>query len=717
MNDITHVDVFPVIPQAIPKLFAYTIKVVSDDASAIGGKLAYRLRRQFSGNWVWCGGQIVTDKPAQEEAIKEFLKQLWAEEPFKEVQSVVLNTTWIPSAWEQADFVARGLLANYQTEIRKVLEPRKQNFGKIRIDRDYTLRGWAVNNEPAVSITVSSNILHTQLLHELASTLKSPQELIGMMVAVIPKDFRGTIVEISGNVREMREWLLSKSNDETTRNLISHAPDDELTVKIETRTSHYIYIASMLRPIVRMGDLEKFGANSRQISKALRLDPQTRYSLVREIAAIGKKHGILADGFDSSLLPRAFLRPSDVAFDPKLRVGNDQIHQSEGQRIYRSLEKHGVFKRSTAFPDKERPIKIGIINASSQVAQQELMSFLRELKLALEKLDFSIQSVKVNGQRQQKIERLSRAELEKAINSLQTQKPDILLALFPGSAHLDEWEDEEEESMYHVFKSLTIRYGIPSQVVYEDTFSERYAMDNIVLGILAKTGNVPFILAKPLPYADIVVGIDIARRTKSNLSGTMNATAIARIYFSDGQFLRYVIHDAPIEGETIPSSILRSLFPLKEFQGKRVVIHRDGQFRGREKSALKEWAKQIRAEFYLVEVIKSGAPRLYHQNAVASAIDRPPKGTAFKISDTEAFLVSSLPPFKDNTPRPLHIRTEPTFPIENAIHSVLSLTLLHYGSVREPRLPVTIHYSDKIAELSLLGIKPKDLEGDVPFWL
>ncbi|WP_155818163.1 hypothetical protein [Anaerolinea thermophila] len=86
-------------------------------------------------------------------------------------------------------------------------------------------------------------------------------------------------------------------------------------------------------------------------------------------------------------------------------------------------------------------------------------------------------------------------------------------------------------------------------------------------------------------------------------------------------------------------------------------------------------------------------------------------------SNTEAFLVSSLPPFKGSTPRPLQIRTEPSFRIENAIHSVLSLTLLHYGSVREPRLPVTIHYSDKIAELSLLGIKPKDLEGDLPFWL
>ncbi|MCF2971370.1 hypothetical protein L1047_09215 [Synechococcus sp. Nb3U1] len=714
MDMIIYVDVFPVIPQALPKLSAYTIKAVSDDVSAIGGKLAYRLRNKFGGNWVWCGGQIITDKPPQDEAIEEFLKQLWTEERLNDVLSVTLNTKWEPSAWEQGEFTARGLLANHQAEIRRVLEPKKQNFGKIRVDRDYALRGWAVNNEPAISITVSSNIFHTQLLHEFAATLKSPQELVGMMVAVTAKDFKGTIVEITGNVREMRERLLSKSSDEMTRNLISRAPDDELTVKIETRTSQYIYIASMLRPVVRMGDLKKFKVKPRQVSEALRLDPQTRYTLVREIAAIGKNNGILANSFNSESLPQAFLGPHDVAFEPKLRVGDDKIHQ--GQRIYESLEKHGAFKRSNAFPDKKHPIKIGVINASSQVAQQALMTFLRKLKAALEKLNFSIQSVEVNGQRQQKIERLSRANLENAINCFESAKPDIFLALFPGSAYHDEREEGEEASMYHVFKSLTMRLGIPSQVVYEDTFSEKYAMDNIVLGILAKTRNVPFVLAKPLPYADIVVGIDIARRAKQKLSGTMNATAMARVYFSDGQFLRYIIHDAPIEGETIPSSILRSLFPLKEFQGKRVVIHRDGQFRGGEKSALKEWAKQIGAEFHLVEVIKSGAPRLY-QSTSASAIDRPPKGTAFKISDTEAFLVSSLPPFKGSTPCPLQIRTELSFSIENAIHSALSLTLLHYGSVREPRLPVTIHYSDKIGEFSLLGIKPKDSEGDVPFWL
>src|SRR5690606_932808 len=133
------------------------------------------------------------------------------------------------------------------------------------------------------------------------------------------------------------------------------------------------------------------------------------------------------------------------------------------------------------------------------------------------------------------------------------------------------------------------------------------------------------------------------------------------------------------------------------------VIHRDGYFRGRGKEALKSWADEINATFHLVEVIKSGCPRVYAQ--AAEGIQQPEKGSAFLLQETEALLVSTLPPFRDATPRPLRIRVEPPFSIEQALHSVLSMSILHYGSLRPPKLPVTIHYSDKIAYMALKGIK------------
>jgi len=44
------------------------------------------------------------------------------------------------------------------------------------------------------------------------------------------------------------------------------------------------------------------------------------------------------------------------------------------------------------------------------------------------------------------------------------------------------------------------------------------------------------------------------------------------------------------------------------------------------------------------------------------------------------------------------------------------MTLLHWGSIKPPRLPVTTHYADKIGQFLLEGII-SDLEGYIPFWL
>ena len=253
-----------------------------------------------------------------------------------------------------------------------------------------------------------------------------------------------------------------------------------------------------------------------------------------------------------------------------------------------------------------------------------------------------------------------------------------------------------------------------------DTMRNRYAMPNVVLGIVGKTGSIPYVLEKPLEYADVVVGIDIARRPKERLDGSVNVAAVARIYLSNGEFVKYVLHDEPIDGETLPPELLQNMFPSSEFGGKRVVIHRDGLWRGKEKRILVDWAEEIGATFHLVEVIKSGAPRLYSCRSFERGPDgvgQPEKGTTLKLSPREA-IIASTPPSSDNaTTRPLRIRTESSLTIEEALHSVMSMTLLHYGSVRQPRLPVTVHYSDEIAGLALMGVKPRDLVGKKLYWL
>lgn len=711
MSPKSFVDVFPIESKAIPPLFAYSLKTGNGEPTTVGGKLAYRLSNQVGGMWVWTNDLLLSDTILSDEKISTFLRTIWAngDEVLKDIQAIELVKDWVPTKLDQAEFVARGILPKHEKEVFAFLKPKGQDFGRIRIERDFSVRGWVVEEIPAVSIMLSSNVIHKQTLAQHLASGRNPAETIGLMVASINDDLKGEIAEVVGTLSQNREWLLAKTSKEANRRAIQSAPDSEMTFRVETRGGKYIYIASALRPIVRMNDLERFGVDPRSVAKAVRFEPHVRFALVDQIASVFQKYGVIGKRFDSEKLPSSFISATEIGFHPELKVGKGIIHRA-GQKIMSSLVQNGLYNRFSGFPDINHPIIVGLIDATPSSVKRTRNEFLRSLQSGLKRLNFGIKSVDP-----QTITEITHANLERVIDQVAKSNPNIILVLFPGSPKQAE-EDDDEGSIYHLLKGLTIGRNIQTQVIYEDTFTEEYAMDNIILGILAKTQNIPFVLAKPLPFADIVVGMDIARRRKKALAGSVSATAIARIYFSDGKLMRYVIHDAPIDGETIPSVVLRKFFPQREFQGKRVVIHRDGYFRGEEKSALKEWAKEIGATFYLVEVIKSGAPRLYSQNG-GMGIDRPEKGTAFKLNPREAFLISSLPPFKGNTPRPLQIRVDNGITVEQALNSILSLTLLHYGSVREPRLPVTIHYSDKIAEFSLRGIKPKDLEGDLPFWL
>jgi len=106
---------------------------------------------------------------------------------------------------------------------------------------------------------------------------------------------------------------------------------------------------------------------------------------------------------------------------------------------------------------------------------------------------------------------------------------------------------------------------------------------------------------------------------------------------------------------------------------------------------------------------------------VQGKIDQTGKQTIFYLDEQTAFIVTSPPPaFKNiakTTAQPLKIRNLSTLSLKQALLSVISLTLLHYGSVRPPRLPVSTHASDKIAGFYLRDIRPHQTKGDKPFWL
>ena len=699
---VDFVEVFPVGPSIASALSAYELEIGGTERNLIGGKLAYRLLREVGGHWVWTSNRLVTDNPQDDDRLEAIVSSLWRDQPdtYKDLRGLRCDESWLPNAQVPADFVARGLFRDIYADIRNVLATHEHDLGSARVERAHEVRGWVVDGEPSVSLSISSRLIYRSDLAEYARSVTRPDDLKGLWVGAKQSTLKGEIVEIAGPLHEHRTRLLSLTQEEETQQLLRSAPDEEVVVRVASGRNEYDYAASALRIILRTSDFARFRIRATDVTKALRLAPSQRASIVKEIADLAKSNRLIGDGYNSRSHPGLFLSQSDLDFHPELRLGSDVVREYREANILNDIKRHGLYCPSPSYQGQK--IRVGLLKGTDR-GGDELVS---NLSPVFEELGHSVElSCTV------RLPDLERSSIERAVSQLADKGAQIVLAVLPD----DVGEDEDDWGVYHNLKSITIGRGIPSQAVYKSTARRKHAFANIVLGMLAKTGSIPYTLAKPLPYADMVLGLDIARERKRQLAGSLNATAVARIYLGDGQLLRYVIHDAPLEGETIPRRVMEGLFPEQEFQGKQVVVHRDGYFRGDEKRVLRNWGQSIGAQFHLVEVIKTGAPRTYRSDN--KTIVQPTKGTLFRLSDREGWLVSSLPPFQNATPQPLHLRTEPPFTIENAAHSVLSMTLLHFGSVRAPRLPVTIHYSDRIAYMALRGIKPRELEGTIPYWL
>jgi argonaute-like protein implicated in RNA metabolism and viral defense len=210
----------------------------------------------------------------------------------------------------------------------------------------------------------------------------------------------------------------------------------------------------------------------------------------------------------------------------------------------------------------------------------------------------------------------------------------------------------------------------------------------------------------------------VARKPKKNLQGSMNFCACVRLYGQKGEFIRYQLADTLTEGEEIPARILRDFLPQANLKNKKILIYRDGSFRGEEIKHLIDWGRAINAQFILVECSKSRNPRLY--NLEEKLLKEPTRGLALRISSQEAILVTTQVPERVGVPQTLRLKIRKEgllVSIEEVINVTLKLTLLHHGSLKDPRLPIPLFGSDRIAYRRLQGIYPGELEGDKQYWL
>lgn len=738
-------EVFPVNTSAIPKLHAYEVKLAgyTGQLNKVGGKLAYRFKKKFGGLWAWVmeDKRLITDlEPFDKNVVDEFIEELWESEreSFKNLERIEYDKNWIPTPIAKARYVTK-LFDDIREEIKDILLEYAHcaEEGNVCIERLCKVQAFTVKNgstiEPAISISISSRLVHKQDLKAYAEELKREnadleEKLIDIWVCDKFSSFKGKIVQILGELKDHRRRLHKISSREEIIDLIEKAPDDELVVRVKRTSSNYSdekeydYIASVLRMVVRTEDVNKLIKNKEERNNffnELKIEPYRRYEILGKVFKIVKSKGWIKEPYDSQKIPNLFIRSKDIGFEPTILIGNgvtidvNTILNSNAiltKEVLKEIKKHGIYHINDRFKNGN-PIKIGVINTVYDKKEKAKEFFEKHIKESLKIFGFEVEYkgfTLIPDALGSTLEAF-RSKLNEKVKKFE-EYADILLVFLPGEPKDNDFEDYNR---YDVVKEVAMGLGLQSQVVYERTIGNENACKNIALGIIGKTGNIPYILGKPLDYADLLVGIDVSREKKDNLPGTINVVTTVRIYNHNGKLLHYSLSDKQVQGETIPREVLNSLINDPIFKNKKVIIHRDGPFRGNEIEVLEEIARELNSEFYFIEVIKNDVPRIYEFND--KGIQGAKKGTVFKLNDREAILITSSP--QKGTSRPIRIRTDGKLEIEKAIHSVLSMTILHYGSLIQPRLPVTTYYADKIAGFVLRGIKPKEPEGNIPFWL
>ncbi len=715
-NNYLFSGIYPILQNKLPKLFTYKIINVVKQSNNIGWSLAYVLIKKWGGHWVVMDNLLIGDMEKSLEECETMLQSLWTEKKFGEINKIQPSFNIEITPEIEAYFFVKALCKDYDKEIKNLFQ--EKYFDDIRVIRKPEFQNWVVQKKPCLSISINSELFYRYDIENFVK--KNHQDvLIGKWVKTKYDNTCGEIIAIIGKVADHRQRLLAYNPKESTEKYIKNASDDTLVVKILTnKQKEYEYPLNSLQISIRIKELKAYKTNAKEVSKYMKLTPNERYQQIVNVANIFQTKELI----DNSLITQGKKNPfffNEVNILPLLtnykmiRMGKGFVCEFNEKEIYGNLKKYGLYKVNCTFTN----LTIGIISTL-----KVHNGFLRALKKELKSFNLEVKFVELlidgNKEKIYPLKDIRNIDIEKAILAFSSleEKPDIILAVLPNSNFDD---DSNKNNAYHYLKKSSLRENFQTQVVNVTTIANYSSkMGNIVLGILAKTGNIPYILNQPIDFADYIVGIDIGRTAKKKTTGSNNIIAFSRIYLNDGKFLQYNICEDTVEGETLPKNILQSFFPLKEFGGKRVIIHRDGIFRGNEIKDLNEWAKDINSIFYLVEITKDGNPRIYSTDG--QTVTFPQKGDGFYLNNKQAILVSSLPQFikTGGTPQTLRITCKSdNITIQQALQSVLAMTLLHYGSLHPPKLPITIYYSDIIANLAINGIKPKNMTGNIPYWL
>lgn len=287
------------------------------------------------------------------------------------------------------------------------------------------------------------------------------------------------------------------------------------------------------------------------------------------------------------------------------------------------------------------------------------------------------------------------------------KSPNINFAVAALPIELDEadYYDDSVASPYDSFKRVFADLDIPPQMVSLSmvknlgTNNVRYRLQNLILGILCKSGGIPWILESPMDDVDCFIGLDVGTQEKG-----IHYPACSVCLDGRGNLIGYYSTNVAQRGEIIETKSLETIFnrvltAYKEVNGsypKHIVIHRDG-FSHEESDWYDAYFGRRDIQFDVVEIRKNIPLRLMDTEQASSEMN-PTSGSVI-IKGNEAYLISTdVKPYL-GAPRPLLlVHRKGSLPMESIVRQIYVLSEMHVGSMRTSRLPLTTLYADKICK-------------------
>lgn len=318
-------------------------------------------------------------------------------------------------------------------------------------------------------------------------------------------------------------------------------------------------------------------------------------------------------------------------------------------------------------------------------------------------------------------------------DALRDRSPDLAIVITSeAQEHLT-----GDDSPYLVAKSAFLGQGVPVQDVQIETMRQSnlaYALNSIALACYAKLGGIPFVLAAPRTLAhELVIGIGSAHVKASRLTAPERVVGVTAVFSADGN---YLLSNTSREADyaDYPRELSRSLTEcITDIEARnawqkgdelRLVFHVFKPLKDTEVTAVKALVDQLvrqyaKVEFAFVHVSTEHDWVMFDRDSpgVGSWGDRgstgavkgryvPERGHAVPIGTREMLLSTGGP--RDlksalhGVPKPLLLKVHPlsTFTdIEYLARQAYRFTSMSWRTMYPSRIPVTILYSDLIANL------------------